>query len=156
MNQKNLVAGLIVVVALIAVLSVKSGASDQTGSRAQDQSADREEDRGETQIQSLGVADVKLGEGREAEEGDLLSVHYTGRLEDGTKFDSSLDRGRPFDFPLGAGFVIKGWDQALVGMKKGGIRKFIVPPELGYGDQAVSNIPANSRLIFEVELIDIK
>lgn len=83
----------------------------------------------------------------EAKDGDKLSVHYTGWLEDGTKFDSSLDRGEPFEFVLGAGQVIKGWDQGLLGMKIGEKRKLIIPPELAYKDKT---------LIFEVELLEIK
>ena len=88
--------------------------------------------------------------------GDMISVHYTGTLADGTKFDSSLDRGTPFKFDLGAGQVIKGWDQGLTGMKVGEKRRLTVPPSLGYGDQAMgTKIPANSTLIFEVELLEI-
>jgi peptidylprolyl isomerase len=88
--------------------------------------------------------------------GDTISVHYTGTLENGAKFDSSLDRKEPFQFNLGAGRVIKGWDQGLIGMKVGEKRKLTIPPSLGYGDQAMGEkIPANSTLIFEVELLEI-
>jgi len=79
-----------------------------------------------------------------------------GTLTDGTKFDSSVDRGQPFDFELGAGRVIKGWDEGVAGMKVGGKRKLVIPPDLGYGGRAIGKIPANSTLIFEVELLDVK
>lgn len=100
--------------------------------------------------------DIKVGNGAEAVTGKRVSVHYTGTLTDGKKFDSSLDRGTPFEFALGAGEVIQGWDQGVAGMKVGGKRKLTIPAELGYGSQAVGPIPANSTLIFEVELLAVK
>ena len=86
---------------------------------------------------------------------DTVEVHYTGWLTDGKKFDSSVDRGRPFSFRLGQGQVIKGWDEGVAGMKPGGKRKLFVPAKLGYRDQAKGNIPPNSDLVFEVELLEI-
>lgn len=103
----------------------------------------------------LGIEEIKVGDGAEARAGQTVAVHYTGTLEDGTKFDSSRDRGEPFTFTLGAGQVIKGWDQGVVGMKVGGVRKLTIPAELGYGDRAIGPIPANATLIFEVELLTI-
>lgn len=101
--------------------------------------------------------DLVLGIGAEAKAGDSVSVHYTGTLTDGTKFDSSLDRGQPFTFTLGAGEVIKGWDQGVAGMKVGGKRKLTIPPELGYGSAgAGATIPPNATLVFEVELLDVQ
>ncbi len=97
-----------------------------------------------------------------AQNGDIVSVNYTGTLTDGTKFDSSLDHGKPIQFTLGVGQVIKGWDQGIVGMKVGDKKKLTIPPELAYGAQAIPDarggilIPANSTLIFDVELVDVK
>ena len=103
------------------------------------------------------IEDKKVGEGQEVEKGDLVTVNYTGRYVDGTKFDSSLDPGRgPFNFTVGNGEVIKGWEQGLIGMKVGGKRKLTIPPELGYGSQARGPIPANSTLIFEIDLLGIE
>ena len=96
------------------------------------------------------------GKGLEAATGHTVKVHYSGYLIDGTKFDSSHDRGKPFSFQLGQGRVIKGWDEALALMSKGEKRSLIIPPEIGYGPRGQGKIPPNSTLIFEVELIDIK
>ena len=99
----------------------------------------------------------KEGTGEKPKSGQKVVAHYTGTLEDGTKFDSSRDRGQPFEFPLGQGRVIKGWDEGLATMKIGGKRTLIIPPDLGYGSRGAGDrIPPNSKLIFEVELIDIK
>ncbi len=104
----------------------------------------------------LGIQDLKIGGGDEVKSGDKVSVHYTGWLTDGTKFDSSLDRGQPFSFTVGAGQVIAGWDQGLLGMKAGGKRKLTIPANLGYGGQGVpGTIPPNAILIFEIELLKI-
>lgn len=106
---------------------------------------------------NLKIEDLAAGGGDEAKEGDTVKVHYTGMLEDGKKFDSSVDRGQPFEFTIGAGQVIKGWDVGVLGMKVGGRRKLTVPPELAYGDRDIGNglIPANSILVFEIELLEI-
>jgi FKBP-type peptidyl-prolyl cis-trans isomerase FkpA len=106
---------------------------------------------------TLKIEDLKVGTGAEAKHGKTVSVHYVGTLSTGSKFDSSRDRGRPFDFGLGQGMVIQGWDQGVAGMKVGGLRKLTIPPELGYGAGGYPPIiPANSTLVFEVELIDVK
>jgi peptidylprolyl isomerase len=100
---------------------------------------------------------LKEGTGdRVVKNGDTVSINYLGTLENGTKFDSSYDRGQPFSTQIGVGQVIKGWDLGVVGMKVGEKKKLVIPPSLGYGAQAVSTIPANSTLIFEVELMGIK
>jgi len=105
----------------------------------------------------LVIADLKIGEGAEAKNGNNVFVHYTGRLLDGTKFDSSLDRGEPLSFILGQGQVIPGWEQGILGMKVGGKRKLTIPPALAYGERGAGGvIPPNSTLVFEVELVEVK
>ena len=105
----------------------------------------------------LKYIDLIVGTGAEAKPGMLVSVHYTGWLTDGTKFDSSLDRGQPLQFTLGVGKVIKGWDEGIASMKIGGKRKLIIPSELGYGTQGAEDIiPPNATLVFEVELLGIQ
>ena len=110
-----------------------------------------------TTTSGLQYVDIKKGEGREAHAGETASVHYTGWLTNGTKFDSSKERGEPFSFRLGAGQVIRGWDEGVEGMNIGGIRKLTIPPQLGYGARGAGNvIPPNAILIFEVELLDLR
>ena len=105
----------------------------------------------------LKITDLVVGTGDEASSGQNVVVNYRGTLEDGKQFDSSYDRGTPFEFPLGAGRVIKGWDEGVQGMKVGGKRKLVIPPDLGYGQRGAGRvIPPNATLIFEVELLDIK
>jgi FKBP-type peptidyl-prolyl cis-trans isomerase FkpA len=105
----------------------------------------------------LQIQDVKVGQGAEAKPGSTAVVHYTGWLTDGKKFDSSRDRGTPFDFQLGAGQVIAGWDQGIAGMKVGGQRKLVIPADLGYGAAgAPPVIPPGATLVFDVELLDVK
>ncbi|HEY8246042.1 MAG TPA: FKBP-type peptidyl-prolyl cis-trans isomerase [Hyphomicrobium sp.] len=114
-----------------------------------------------TTTSGLTIADTKVGTGAEARPGNSCVMHYTGWLYEGgakgTKFDSSLDRGEPFEFPLGAGRVIKGWDEGVAGMKVGGKRTLIIPPQLGYGARGAGGvIPPNATLMFDVELLDVK
>ncbi len=105
----------------------------------------------------LRVTDLEVGTGPEAVAGQTVVVHYRGTLENGKQFDASYDRGKPFSFSLGRGQVIKGWDEGVQGMKVGGKRKLVIPPELGYGTRGAGGvIPPNATLIFEVELLDIK
>jgi FKBP-type peptidyl-prolyl cis-trans isomerase FkpA len=107
-------------------------------------------------VTELQKEDSKIGTGDEAVAGKRVTVHYTGWLTDGTKFDSSKDRGQPFTFQLGGGQVIKGWDQGVAGMKVGGIRKLTIPPDLGYGARGAGGvIPPNATLVFEVELLGV-
>jgi peptidylprolyl isomerase/FKBP-type peptidyl-prolyl cis-trans isomerase FkpA len=108
------------------------------------------------QTDKLIIQDEVVGTGAEAVAGKSVTVNYVGTLTDGTTFDSSYSRNQPFTFNLGAGEVIQGWDQGVVGMKVGGKRKLTIPPSLGYGAQAVGSIPPNSTLIFEVELLKVE
>tara|TARA_B100000586_G_scaffold14705_1_gene10075 strand:- start:119 stop:487 length:369 start_codon:yes stop_codon:yes gene_type:complete len=104
----------------------------------------------------LQYTDLAEGDGEEAQAGNNVSVHYTGWLTDGTKFDSSVDKNQPFQFPLGAGRVIAGWDEGVCGMKVGGKRKLTIPSDLGYGPTGAGGvIPPNATLVFEVELLEI-
>ena len=112
---------------------------------------------GASQVTSSGlkITELVLGDGQEATPGTSVSVNYKGTLDDGKEFDSSYGRG-PFEFSLGAGMVIKGWDEGVAGMKVGGKRKLVIPPELGYGSRGIGPIPPNSVLTFEVELLAVK
>jgi FKBP-type peptidyl-prolyl cis-trans isomerase len=109
-----------------------------------------------TTASGLKYVDEVVGTGESPSPGRTVSVHYTGRLENGTVFDSSAKRGVPFDFQIGTGGVIKGWDEGVMSMKVGGKRKLIIPPSLGYGSQDKGSIPPNSTLIFDVELLAVK
>lgn len=106
--------------------------------------------------ETLQIEDLKVGTGKEAIAKTKITVHYTGWLTNGKKFDSSVDRGEPFTFTLGVGQVIQGWDQGFAGMKVGGKRKLTIPPHMGYGARGAGGaIPPNSTLVFEVELISV-
>ncbi len=110
-----------------------------------------------TTATGLQYWDIVAGNGPTAVPGSTVKVHYSGFLTDGTKFDSSRDRGEPFSFPLGAGQVIKGWDEGVAGMKVGGQRQLRIPPALGYGAQgAGGTIPPNATLVFDVELLGVE
>jgi FKBP-type peptidyl-prolyl cis-trans isomerase FkpA len=110
-----------------------------------------------TTSSGLKYQDLTVGTGREVKDGDTIAVEYTGWLEDGTVFDTSVNRGQPFTFTVGQGAVIKGWDEGVVGMKLGGKRKLVIPPDLAYGSQGYGTvIPPNATLIFEISLLAIK
>jgi FKBP-type peptidyl-prolyl cis-trans isomerase len=116
----------------------------------------KEEEKVITTKSGLKYVERKVGDGKEAKAGQTVSVHYTGTFTDGKKFDSSLDRNDPITFELGVGNVIKGWDEGIAGMKEGGKRKLIIPPDLAYGAKGRGTIPGNSTLLFEVELVKVK
>lgn len=143
----------IALLALSTVLCVTSAtAESKTDEKKSTQPSSKE-----TKVTELKIDDQKVGDGAEAKSGQTVSVHYTGTLTDGTKFDSSKDRGQPFKFKLGAGHVIKGWDLGVAGMKIGGVRTLTIPAELGYGSRgAGAVIPPNATLIFEVELLGVE
>ena len=137
---------------LIAVLLVAAGCRNKSVSDLPEG-----EPMADTGITQLQKTDTKVGDGAEARPGRVVRVHYTGWLENGKKFDSSVDRGQPFSFPLGAGRVIKGWDEGVKGMKVGGKRKLTIPSKLSYGAQGAGGvIPANATLIFDVELLGVR
>ncbi len=143
---------------LLTVLAVSFCA---VASLTADNPKDKPDQKGEAKKvktkSGLEYIDLKEGTGAKAKDGDMVEVHYTGWLKDGKKFDSSLDRGQPFTFKLGAGMVIKGWDEGVAGMKEGGKRKLIIPSDLAYGPNGRPPvIPANAELTFEVELIKVK
>ncbi|HSX02468.1 MAG TPA: FKBP-type peptidyl-prolyl cis-trans isomerase [Candidatus Saccharimonadia bacterium] len=150
---------IIIVIAALAVVGViVGGVVVMNHSNGADQAANASptsssSPTASTQLQST---DEVVGTGAEAVSGKKVTVNYVGTLANGTKFDSSYDRNQPFSFNLGAGEVIKGWDQGVVGMKVGGKRKLVIPPDLGYGSQgAGSSIPPNATLTFEVELLGV-
>lgn len=108
-------------------------------------------------VDELNIEEIKVGTGSAVKSGDTVTVHYLGTLLDGTKFDSSYDRGEPFVTPIGSGAVIKGWDEGMIGMKIGGKRKLTIPSYLGYGETGAGRIiPPGAGLIFEIELLDIE
>ncbi len=141
---------------LLTACTQQSSTDDKTANDSENNVIQQKEEDVMNQVTELLIEDLVVGEGKEATAGAMVSVHYTGTLTNGTKFDSSVDRGIPFEFNLGAGNVIAGWDQGVAGMKIGGKRKLTIPPNLAYGDRgAGSLIPPNSTLIFEVELLGV-
>ena len=104
----------------------------------------------------MKINDIKVGLGQVAGSGDMVAVHYVGRLQDGTEFDNSHKRGAPIEFTIGAGQVIKGWEEGIDGMQVGGERTLVIPPEKAYGDAGIGPIPGGATLVFTVELVEIK
>ena len=152
---------LLIVIAIIAVIVV--GALVFWQSAGQNKQMDNNQNNANIMNiialpDGLKITDEIIGTGVEAKAGNAVAVNYIGTLTNGTKFDSSYDRGQPFSFVLGAGQVIKGWDEGVAGMKVGGKRKLVIPQSLGYGAQGAGNgvIPPNSTLIFEVELLSVQ
>ena len=148
-----LVIILIIIIAGIYIFSQKNKMSEPQN---QNQNQQIQSTSNIKDIQGMKVEILKEGTGEPAKSGDTVSVHYVGTLENGTKFDSSIDRGEPFSFTLGENRVIQGWELGVLGMKVGEKRKLIIPSNLAYGNQAVGGvIPANATLVFEVELLKI-
>ena len=143
----------LLILIFLATLGVACGSSSDSDSNTEV----KMEDNTVTTASGLQYKDIVVGDGEAAVAGKTVVVHYTGWLLDGAKFDSSVDRGTPFEFPLGAGRVIKGWEEGVSGMNIGGKRELIIPPDLGYGAQGAGGvIPPNATLKFEVELLGLK
>ncbi|MBK5231371.1 MAG: FKBP-type peptidyl-prolyl cis-trans isomerase [Thermoleophilia bacterium] len=161
----TLISASALLAAIVVVVLVAGGGSDESGGSANCPEVSKDtktkptigacEGTPPTALESI---DVVEGDGAEAKSGDKLSMQYVGTIYDtGKEFDASWDRGEPFDFDLGAGNVIKGWDQGIEGMKVGGRRELIIPPDLGYGPAGQPpSIPANATLVFVVDLLDVK
>lgn len=154
--------GMIVIIIAVLVLAVKSVKVEGTESNSatantMNNNSPAASTPQATSSSDFKIEDLKVGSGTEAVSGKTVAVNYVGTLLNGTKFDSSYDRNQSFTFNLGAGQVIKGWDQGVVGMKVGGKRKLTIPPQLGYGEAgAPPVIPGNATLIFEVELLRVE
>lgn len=140
---------------IIATTLIVAGCSQTQTDQTLENTIELDTTQEEVAVTELQIEDLQEGSGDEAKEGDTVEVHYTGWLTDGTKFDSSVDRGTPFSFALGAGEVIQGWDEGVAGMKIGGKRKLTIPADKAYGQNGVGPIPPNATLVFEVELLDI-
>ena len=155
MDKKTSIA---VAISIIVVLAMVGGAGlvgNFIGSNNNNKEMTQEVNQATTSPQ-VDQKDLVVGTGDVAVAGKTVKVHYTGVFADGKKFDSSRDRGVPFEFKLGAGMVIKGWDIGVEGMKVGGKRLLVIPPEFGYGPNDYGPIPGNSTLVFEVELLEVK
>jgi len=155
MNQKVIIGILIAAVVIIGIFVIR----DLSRNTSQPEiSSETLTDATPVPVSDakIQIEDIEVGTGEEVKSGDTVVMHYRGTLEDGTQFDSSYDRDEPFVTQIGTGAVIQGWDQGVPGMKVGGKRKLIIPPELGYGEADMGDIPPNSTLIFEVELLEIQ
>lgn len=141
----------------IGVLMTACGKTEQPLSKQPVEAAAAKPSFPVASVTELKMEDLKVGTGTLAEAGKTVSVHYTGWLTNGTKFDSSKDQGQPFSFQVGAGEVIKGWDQGVTGMKVGGARRLTIPPSLGYGARGAAGvIPPDATLVFDVELLGVQ
>jgi FKBP-type peptidyl-prolyl cis-trans isomerase len=152
-NQRIFVIAVLIIIAAagIIIFSTNKGQNNK-------ETNNQNQMKNEILADGLQIIDEVVGTGAEAKNGDTVSVNYVGTLTDGKKFDSSYDRNQSFSFVLGAGKVIKGWDEGVAGMRVGGKRKLVIPPALAYGSQDIGNglIPPNSTLVFEVELLEVR
>jgi peptidylprolyl isomerase len=165
-NQKNvffyIILGLIILVLISVIFNNYKPVSAPVLNEEQKINNEEKEEINENKIMEENEVKAEQPSVGGVKNGDTVAVHYTGTLENGTKFDSSLDRGKPFEFVVGAGMVIKGWDQGLLGMKVGEKKKLVLPPDLAYGPNGITMpdgtvvIPKNATLIFDIELISIK
>lgn len=154
--NKILLIFIIILLIIIAVAVYFLTIKNMPSTPEQNQQIQNQQASNSYEIQGMKIEILKEGTGEAAKSGDKATVNYVGTLQDGTKFDSSIDRNEPFPFNLGENKVIQGWELGVLGMKVGEKRKLTIPPELAYGNQAVGGvIPANSTLIFEVELLGI-
>ena len=162
-KTETITLGVLICLVVLAVFLVQarnnlSSIDGQTAAVQQAGLAVPGEDTASTQLinQPMTITDLKLGTGPEAATGDTVAVHYTGRLQDGTEFDSSHNRGTPIEFTLGSGQVIAGWEEGIAGMQVGGERTLVIPPEKAYGEAGIGPIPPNATLVFAVQLVAIK
>ena len=156
LRRDQTVAAMMGMVTLVAIMAMMSCAVSKDTSSGVTQNMTTSQDTSQRESQ-LRIEDLSTGTGPEAKVGDRVSVHYTGWLADGVKFDSSRDRNQPFEFILGQGNVIEGWDKGVVGMKVGGKRKLVIPPQMAYGERGAGGIILpNAVLTFEVELLAVQ
>ena len=160
--MRTIVTALAVSIAALGLTGCQESGSDEPQLPPARQVADRyhvslrvDLDEMERRSSGLYVQDLVEGDGARADSGDVVTVHYTGWLPTGMKFDSSRDREKPFEVALGYGRVIDGWDQGVVGMRVGGERRLVIPPGMAYGQEGRGRIPSNSTLIFDIELLDV-
>lgn len=159
MNKEKIISLFAVIIVLVALLYVFSTRNSPPGQLIQNLVNPPSENNNMSLIpgsEKLAIKDIAIGAGAEVKSGDLVTVNYIGTLENGTKFDSSYDGKKPFSFTIGNGEVIKGWDMGVLGMKVGGKRELVIPPELAYGEADKGVIPPNSTLKFTIELLDTK
>ena len=147
----------IFIIAMLFLTSCGDSNSDKNSETGEIKKMKETDSGTQTTDSGLQYIDTIVGDGESPKQGDKVVVHYTGKLVDGTKFDSSLDRNKPFEFTIGIGQVIRGWDEGVMSMKVGGKRTMTIPPDLGYGERGAGEvIPSNATLVFDVELLEIK